>query len=428
MPLQRRLAILLTAIALAALAAVAVLWIGARTPFARGLIAGRITEATGMPCRLASLRLGFLPSPSLDLGGIRFDQPPGFGAEPLLEIGRLQVRLPWRSLLGVARLDAVEVSDATARLVVDRDGSANWSAFFGGSQAGGAPAQRVDWRVGELAFERGTIDYRDAAADAGWQLTAITIDAAGIAPRTEFPLELRLAGLFGPNTIHYAMKGRGRLDPDAARYEASVVDFRGWAGGEPLPLAGVELTGAVKHAVYEGATGVASFEAGRFVLAGVPGSFEGTVGFNQSTPAVGLRIATGAFEPRAPAIILGRPLPVTADPAAFGSLQLVLVARTEGGVLRIDPVSGRLDDTNFEGRVVPAERLIRASLDRIDLNRYLPPAAKTARGKKATLEDGVAALAAFDLDAEIRIAEARVADARIRDAVIRVERTGDHVP
>ena len=91
----------------------------------------------------------------------------------------------------------------------------------------------------------------------------------------------------------------------------------------------------------------------------------------------------------------------------------------------LDPFSGRLDDTNFEGRAIPARRFVRASLDAIDFNRYLPPAAKpsagpAAPGPKATLESLVAPLSKLDIDAEVRIGEAHVAGARMRDAVLRV--------
>ncbi len=91
--------------------------------------------------------------------------------------------------------------------------------------------------------------------------------------------------------------------------------------------------------------------------------------------AASIAVNTEPFAPRKTAIILGKPLPATTDPAAFESLQLALVASLQDDVLRLDPVTGRLDDTNFEARVVPAERFVRAELDRIDLNRYLPAAA-----------------------------------------------------
>jgi len=87
-------------------------------------------------------------------------------------------------------------------------------------------------------------------------------------------------------------------------------------------------------------------------------------------------------------------------------------------------VSGRLDDTNFEASLAPAGRYLRARLDRIDLNRYLPKVAAPAApsGPKATLEEIAAQLATLDIDAEIHVGEARVAGAVLHDAVIRVER------
>ena len=92
-----------------------------------------------------------------------------------------------------------------------------------------------------------------------------------------FPFDLKLGGISGANTMHFAMKGQGRLDTAAGRYEGSSLEYRGWVGGEPLPLAGAELTGSLSRAAYEGATGVAILEDGRFKFAEVPGTFKGRV-------------------------------------------------------------------------------------------------------------------------------------------------------
>ncbi len=422
MPLHRQLKFIPAVIAVVAMVAFAVLWIGARTPLARGLAAGWISDATGLPATVAELRIGFLPSPALDIGGLSIAQPPGFGGEPMFEIGRLRLSLPWRSVFGGTRVQAISISDAIARLVVGADGVTNWAAMYAKPGAGGGQAAAPAWYLGTFDLERGTVEYRDAGADTHWQLTAITATARDVGPAVEFPIELRLGGVFGPNTVHYAVKGRGRLDLDAGRYEGGGLEFRGWAGGDPLPLAGVELTGALGRASYESGTGIARLDAGRFNLAGVPGRFEGRIELDEPSLVAAIRVATEPFAPRAPALIFGHPLPATSDPAAFESLQLVLQARIQDGVLQLDPVSGRLDDTNFEGRVVPGQRLVRASLDRIDINRYLPATARTVSKKKETLEAAVAELAEFDLDAEIRIAEARIAGAKFRDTVVRVER------
>ena len=153
-----------------------------------------------------------------------------------------------------------------------------------------------------------------------------------------------------------------------------------------------------------------------------------TLDFDEPELQAEFQLKTEAFAPRASAIILGHPLPVTADPNAFESLQLAVGGRLQAGELHLDPVTGRLDHTNFDARIIPAQRHVRASLDRINLNSYLPPEVKSASKKKATLEAAVAELARFDIDAEIRIAEAVVAGARLRDTVIRVERGGVETP
>ncbi len=430
MPLKRRHARIPAALALIALAAFAGLWVGARTSLARGLVAGWIEDAAGLPASVQSLGIGFFPSPSADLHGLTIAQPPGFGDEPLATVGHLRVRLPWSGIFNLTDIREVAASDATVRLIVNPDGAANWSQLGSESapnatDTAGPPAR---WRIGTVELERGTIDYRDLAAGSHGQLAGIALKAAGLGPGERFPFDLKLGGIFGANTIHFAMQGQGFFDAAAGQYEGSALEYRGWLGGEPLPLAGAELTGSLGRASYAGATGVATLEGGRFKFAEVPGTFKGTVTTEEPAMTARLTVDTEPFAPRQSAIILGKPLPATTDPVAFESLQLAAAVTLQGDVLRLDPVSGRLDDTNFEARVVPAERFVRAELDRIDLNRYVPPAATTAPKKKATLEAMVAELAKFDLDAEIRVGEARVAGATLRDAVIRVERAGETAP
>jgi AsmA protein len=425
MPLERRHVRIPAAIAIVALVAFAILWIGARMAFVREMVAGRISDATGLPAEIQSLGIGFFPSPSADIGGLTIAQPPGFGDQPFATVRRLRVRMPWSGILRISEVRELSAEDAIVRLVIDRQGIPNWSKLGAKPGADVPPpdAQATDWALGSLRLERGAVDYRDLASGSQWQLAAISLDATDVEPAQAFPFDLKLGGVFGTNTMHFALKGEGRLDTAAGAYEGRSMAFRGWLGGEPLPLAGAELEGELSRASYESESGAAIAEAGRFRFAEVSGTFRGRADLDAPATEASVTLTTEPFAPRATAIILGRPLPATADPAAFESMQLALAVQLQGGTLRLDPVSGRLDDTNFEARLVPAERFVRATLDRIDLNRYLPPAAKTESTKKGTLEAAVAELAKLDIDAEIRVAEARVAGATLRDAVIRVERS-----
>ncbi len=439
---MRRNARIPAAIALVALAAFAVLWIVVRTPLARGMVAGWIEDAAGLPATVESVGLGFFPSPSVRIGGLAIAQPPGFGDEPFVTVGQLRLRIPWSDIFSVSEVEAISASDATVRLVVNPDGTANWSKLGGEPVPGTtAPdAEPVRWRIGALELERGTVDYRDLGARSHAQFTGVTLAADDVEPGQQFPFDLKLGGIFGSHTAHLAVKGQGRIDTAAGQYAGSALEFHGWLGGEPLPLAGAELEGTLGRVTYDGATGTASIADGRFEFAEVPGRFEGRIGFGEPALAANFAVTTAAFAPRTTAIILGQPLPATTDPTAFESLQFALTASLQDGVLRLDPVTGRLDDTNFAARAVPAERFVRAELDRIDLDRYLPAAANAAPGtsaapgkgatsaKEATLEATVAELAKLDLDAEIRVEEARIAGATLRDAVIRVERVGEPPP
>jgi AsmA protein len=423
MPNFRRPHLLIpAALAILATAAFAVLWIGARTEFARGIAARMVAERTGLATSLDTLRLGFFPSPSIEIHGLTLAQPPGYGDEPFATVARLRLELPWGSIFGKPRLHAVAVSGATARLVVAADGVPNWSKVGSAAGASAEPVsrQKAPWYLGALDVDHGVVDYRDLSAGSQWQLGAIAVAARELAPGAAFPVEVQLGGTAGTHTFHYAVKGQARLDTDAGRYEATTLTYRGWLGGEPLPLAGAELTGTLARALYDAASGVARLDAGRLTFGGIPASFDGQVDLDADAPAGEIRLATEPFAPRASAIVFGRPLPATTDPTAFESLQAAVTARLADGALILDPVSGRLDDTNFEGRIEPGRRLVRAQLDRIDFNRYLPPAAKTPSAKRRTLEEAVSGLGELDFDAEIRIGDAQLAGARMRNAVIRV--------
>ncbi len=95
------------------------LWIGARTTLARGMVAGWIEDAAGLPASIESLGLGFFPSPSVDIRGLAIAQPPGFGEEPFVTVGRLRIRIPWSGIFDATDVHEIAASDATVRLVVE---------------------------------------------------------------------------------------------------------------------------------------------------------------------------------------------------------------------------------------------------------------------------------------------------------------------
>ena len=421
--LKRPFKIALIAVALVVLAITASLWIAGRTAVARNLVADWATEATGLPSTVESVTVGFLRGPSIELHGLSIAQPPGFDDKPLIEIGSVRITAPWSSLFGDPVAHGLTIDKAVMRPRVKTDGRDNWSAMIEHLMESEEEQPAPAWAVGRLAVNESVLDYDDASTETRFRLSAIMIVASDLSPAADFPVELRLGGESGKNTFLFAFDGRGLADTGAGRFAVTGINLRGWAGGEPLPLAGVELKGDVKALTFDSGTSVAAVESAKFNLAGIPAEFAGSLDIAKPEATL-ITFRTGTFAPRAPAIAFGMPLPRTTDDRAFGNFQISVEGRIRDGVLHLDPIEGRLDETSFDGRLVPSARLVRLAADRIEVDRYLAPDQKRRRQKKATLEAAIAELAEYDLDAEIRIGEARVAGARLRDTVIRVERNG----
>ncbi|MFZ2508658.1 MAG: AsmA family protein [Steroidobacteraceae bacterium] len=412
----------LAAIAAFVLLAAAALWLGARTDTARQSAADYLGELTGLPVSLASLAIGFLPTPTLELEGISIGQPPGFDDEPLVDIGSARIAVSWASLFGGdPAFRQIAISGATLRPAYITDGSDNWSALIDRLASLGGEGESK-WSIGMLEIEDGAIEFYNAASNTNFRLTAIKLEAGSIAPAREFPFELQLAGVSGAHTLHFALEGDCMIDPEAGRYLARALTLRGWAGGDSLPLAGIEFDGGIGLASFDGKSGVAEVKPGTMTFAGIHSQFELRTESGERGTGLFFKLATQPFSPRAVAIAFGRPLPATADPAVFGSMQLSAAGRLEQGLLELDPVTGRLDDTQWSGALTPQIRKLRISADRIDIDRYLAPGSKTKSAKKATLEESLAKLRNLDIDAEIRIADARIAGAKLRDALLKVER------
>ncbi len=429
MPLRKKPAALtLAAIAAVLLLALAVLYIGPHTGAAHRALGSYFGKVTGLAATVESFSIGIFPTPSVEVGGLAIAQPAGFGTDPLIEAGSARVALSWGAAFGGdPAIRSIAISDLTVRPEYIADGSDNFSALIEriAKLAGEGQAR---WSIGQFELERGALEFYDAAADLSFRLTAIGVTADSIVPAADFPVTLQLAGVRGGNTLHFSLQGRGTIDPDASRYRGQDLKIKGWLGGEPLPLAGIELEGGIGVASFDGKSGAAEIRQGTMTLAGIRSVFDVQATVGDRGTSLAFALAASPFSPRAAAIAVGSPLPATTDPEAFKSAEFSAKGRFDQGVLQLDFTEGWLDETQWSGSIVPQFRQVRIHADKIDLDRYLAPGTTPHGGKKATLEESVAALGKLDIDAEFRIDEARVAGAKLRNTVLRVERSAEPPP
>ncbi|MSQ91999.1 MAG: hypothetical protein EXR87_03565, partial [Gammaproteobacteria bacterium] len=362
-------ALTLAAITAVLLLALAILWVGPRTDAAHRAAGNYLSKVTGLPVTVEGLSIGILPTPLLEIGGLQIAQPPGFGADPLIELGSARVALTWGAAFGGdPALRSIAIADLTIRPEFIADGSDNFSALIERlSELGGEGESR--WSIGKFELQRGALEFYDAAADLSFRLTAIGAAADSIAPATDFLFELQLAGVSDGSTLHLSLQGRGQIEPDASRYLGQDLTFKGWLGGDPLPLAGIELTGGIGVASLDGKSGVAEIKAGTMTLAGIRSEFGLQAMVSDRGTSMAFTLATSPFSPRSAAAAFGSPLPATADPEAFKSMEFVAKGRLDQGALQLDLSGGWLDETQWSGSIVPQFWQIRLRADRIDLDR-----------------------------------------------------------
>ena len=164
MRLKRPAVYVPAAIAILALAALAFAWLGARTPVARRMAADAIADATGLPATIGSMRLAFLPRPAIEIRELAIAQPAGFGAVPLVEVGRARVAIPWSSVLGRSAIESVAVSEPVLRPAFAADGSDNWSGLIARLAELGGEGE-PDWSVGRFELDKGALEELRIASD-----------------------------------------------------------------------------------------------------------------------------------------------------------------------------------------------------------------------------------------------------------------------
>lgn len=387
-------------------------------------IARALSRSLATPVAFDHLGLSLLPGPGVALKGLRVgDEQAG---APLIDGARVTVALPWRALRGdFSHQRAVAIDAGQLNLRIDAAGHDNWTALVDRvlELMGEGPAA---FRVDALGLKDLRLRFADARTGRRLAIAGFSMTAADIAPRARFPVELRLGASADPWSGHGRLAGRAMLDPDRGRYEADLDRFTIWAGGGGLPIEGVEATGRIEGLAWDLQADRVSVKRAQGTAAGVAFEAQGAVARATTAPVAEFRLKTAPFAPRPLAQALGIELPAIADPAALARAELAATVAATTASIGLRDFDGRLDDTHATGSLdLPlkegaAPRIVLA-VDRIDLDRYLPPADTKAGRGTATLEASLAALRRLDIDADIRIDEARAAGARLRGLRLRVE-------
>ncbi|MCU0935425.1 MAG: AsmA family protein [Gammaproteobacteria bacterium] len=369
----------------------------------KGVIARELAQRAGRPVEIpGNVRLSVFPWLGFETGRVTVGNPPGFAEPTFASVERADLRVKLLPLLRrEVETDTVVVHGLDLRLVRDREGRTNWQDLVGQppttapttSPDSSPAAAPLALAVGGLDLRGARISWTDEATGRRLRIEDLDLQTGAIAPGNPVPLALALRASDSGNGLRAEVEVRGRLDTDPTRRQYRLRDLLLEARivGPKLPEGGIDLTvrGQVDTDPEQ-----QTAKAGplHLTLPGVEADAAAVIDW----PGGELRYSASldARDARVRSLLEGlarRPLG-TADPNAFERLSLGARIAGTGRSATVSPLNLRVDDSAVEGQVEIldfAGPTIRFDLvvDRLDLDRYLPPRAAPP-GEAAT--DGVA--------------------------------------
>ena len=362
----------------------------------KGMVARELGERLGRPVEVPGrVRLSLFPWLGLEVGRVTMGNPAGFKEPTFATIERADLRVKLLPLLHrQVETDTVLVHGLDVRLVRSRDGRTNWQDLpVAGAAApaetspagpGGAPAATpavlpLTLAVGGVSLREGRVSWTDEATGRRVLVEGVDLRTGTIAPGTPVPLTLTLKGSDTASGLRGQLEVKARVDtdPDRGQYRVRDLQVAVHAAGPGLPREGIDFTATGQlDADFSGQT----VRTGplQLVLAGVGAESSAVVEWPEGALRYSASIDTRETNLR-PLLeaLTGQP-PRTADPKALSRVAFGARVAGNAGSATVSPVSLRVDDSTLEGQVEvtsfagPAARFD-LLLDRLDLNRYLPP-------------------------------------------------------
>ncbi|MEO7774603.1 MAG: AsmA family protein [Steroidobacteraceae bacterium] len=367
-------------------------------------IAASVQDSTGRELAMpGKIELSLFPWLALQIGPASLGNPPGFGSEPFAVVQRAELRVKLVPLLRKqVQIGRIEIEGLDLRLRKNAQGKGNWEDLGGQSDQSSSASQPID--LAGISIAKSRISYDDMVAQ------DIELDVGHVETGKPIAVKLKLALITKEGAAPMPVAGSFDVMPSAS--------------GEQFRLASLQLSGTLSPAtpwqfaapeldvdIAAQTLGAGTFEA-HLASARIDGRLVGTHIID--APDVRGDFTLQPVALRDLLMQLDIAVPVTRDAnvltklTASGSFGYAL------DVASVQKVKVQLDDSAFAGNFAlnldTSAMNFDLSLDRIDLDRYLPPptvpAAKNA--KKEPFELPMAALKPLAAMGTLAIAQAKI--------------------
>jgi len=395
-----------------------------REPIAKG-----ISDATGREVKLSGdLQKSFFPWLGIKVGGIELSNAPGFKEQVFARLENAEVRIDTLSLLRLQpAVGKIVVHGLQVNLARDKAGNTNWDDLIKPEAAPPAatpepsPAPRKPSaalqgvKVGGLEIRNASLAWDDAQANVNYQVQNLNVTVSEIELGKPLTLEVATRLISSTPKLQADIQlsaAKIHWDLDRQQYKVEPLKLALQAQGELLPgnTADVAISAPIELDLQQQTLAVPAI-----VLQALGVTVQGTLSATRimSEPAFEGQLKIASLAPQQLFKTLGIDAPVTADPQVLQKAGVELVLKGSAKHLDINPLLLTLDDTRVTGSAGVknfADPAIIFTLDvnAIDVDRYLPPPAKTS----AQPEQGKAPQSADSGDAPLPLEPLRALNAK----------------
>jgi AsmA protein len=400
-------------------------------------IAGEVGKQTGRELRIdGALQFSVFPWLAVEVGDLSLSDATGFGDQPMAHIGKARVGvalLPLFSKQLVA--DEITLDGVQLFLAVDGRGRNNWddlarqgdvdTAETATESQAGPFASR---RIAGLNVLNAQVEYQDAQAGTHYRLSDVSVHtgALGDSQPVALELEMLLQDLVGGTRLDVDLAATARIDLEAESYalddvELSLTPLAGdGAAGPPGASSAVIIRTPRLEANLAAQTLAADTISASLAGLQAEGALQARKILDQPSFEGTLRIAE--FSPRKVLQALAMQSPATTDPDVLQKAQLSATVKGDSKQLALNDLRLELDQSLFSGTLSvrhfdrPGIRFD-CSVDAIDLDRYLAPAAdQGATSTDVAMPEKE--LRGLDLQGTLRVAALQLAGVKFSDAVV----------
>ena len=363
-----------------------------------------VSDKTGRPFTIGDdLNLSLFPWAGVSFSSLQLGNTSGFAEKEFINVKSFEVRVKLLPLLSKdIQVKRFILNEPIITLVKNKDGRVNWAQPEGAKETQIAEQKKdpeppstglpiKDLTVGEFLIKNGSITWIDHTTQTRKEITAVNLNLQDVS--LDRPIKLS----FGAQLDQQPISVTGTIGPVGKDFKKATI---------PLNLD----INALKKLIL---------------------TLNGKVMNPGATPGIDLSVEIQPFSPRQLLAALEQPFPVaTSDPKALD--RIALKANLKGNATRMEVSNGilNLDDSTLSFSLKASEfsrpnLAFDMNLDRIDLDRYLPPkseqqpapAEKPALKKAADYEP----LRKLILDGRVKIGQLVASKAKINDLLVQIK-------